>query len=467
MAPTDDSATIDTALAKLDARRVGYTTYRNYYSGAHPPLVAPDKTRSAFGAFYDPGPDNLCAAVVDALVERLELTGFSVEGRATEGKPEVDRPRDAGDDAWDLWNANRMDLRAGEVHLGAVRDGDAYVIVWDDPRRPGTPVIHPNPADLVTVVYDDEMPGRIVVAVKRWTRKDGKTRVNVYYPDRIEKYVSRTTTAPARLSLYERAEDDVLNPYGVVPVFHFANNAPIGMFGVSELVNAIPSQRRLNKTLADLDIAREIVALVQRWVSGVEIPIDPLTGKPADLKLAWERLLIMADPQARAGTMQGADLSSFFRAIDDARLSIARNTGTPLHYMLLQNDPPSGKALQTLEARFVKKCRARQTAFGNTWEDAMALALLIAGRGDDTIRLSAQWANPAPTDAKAEAETAEIKARIGVPREQLLKELGYTDKQIATWQAQTGRRGRGDAAGLLAALEEQERARRLVDEVLP
>jgi hypothetical protein len=60
----------------------------------------------------------------------------------------------------------------------------------------------------------------------------------------------------------------VPNPYGVVPVFHFANNADLGMTGRSELEAAMPVQDGLNKSVLDMLVAMEFSAYRQRWAAG-------------------------------------------------------------------------------------------------------------------------------------------------------------------------------------------------------
>jgi hypothetical protein len=160
-------------------------------------------------------------------------------------------------------------------------------------------------------------------------------------------------------------------------------------------VQAVPSQDRLNKILADEDLASEFIALMQRYATGIDIPPDPTTGKPdtryveAFRKMSYDRIMVFADPNAQIHTSPGADISYFDTRKNDARMSIARNTGTPLHYLLLTGDPPSGRALKALEARFTKKVRDRQALFGNVWEDALHFALVIVGdaQPDDGVQL--------------------------------------------------------------------------------
>lgn len=411
------------ALRRIRDARKRYTLYADYYDGNHPLAFATAKFVGAFGTLFKEFADNLCPSVVDAVADRLELTGFGVEqGRQEQGAA-----------AWAIWQANRMDRRAGEVHLEALKKGDAYVSIWPDDT--GQPVIWTEVAEQIAVQYDADRPGRVRWAAKAWSEDDGTARLNLYYPDRIEKYVTAgrryAKALPVSEAAFEpyRVPDEpwpLPNPWGMVPIFHFATNAPIGKPGVSELRNVKPLQDALNKAVADMLVAMEFAAYRQRWATGIEVPIDPLTGKPiVPFQPGADRVWAVANPDATFGTFEQSDLGQFLKVQDGFRFEIARVSSTPLHHMALISDPPSGEALKTLEAKFVKKVRDRQTAFGNVWEDCFALALRMADRGSERTRLSAEWADAAPKSEREAAEVALLKKQVGVDLEQLLGELGY------------------------------------------
>ena len=75
------------------------------------------------------------------------------------------------------------------MHKEALKNGDAYVIVW--PGADGSVQIFPNSAETCTVQYDEESPGRVLWAAKYWRTRDKRTRLNLFFPDRIEKYISK------------------------------------------------------------------------------------------------------------------------------------------------------------------------------------------------------------------------------------------------------------------------------------
>lgn len=437
-----------------------YRMYRHYYAGDQPMPLGNAEQAEAFGAYYRPGPDNMCAAVVDALADRLDVTGFQATG---DGLTDTERER-IEQEAWRIWTANKLTSRANEAHQGAIRDGDSYVIVWYSPDDPGVARIYPQRADLMRVWYDPDTPGRVLWAAKAWQDEAKYVRLTLYGPDRLLKFITRqpqqsglTTTLKMDAFVPYPDEPDVANPYGVVPVMHFGNNATLGSYGWSELVQAIPSQDRLNKTLADMELAREFVAFPQRLLIGLEVPIDAATGLPTpeakrELRAAaYRRIMTIANPDAKGFEFSAGDLRQFLEAAEDARLAIARNTGTPLHYILPTSNPPSGEALKALEARFVKKVKDRQTAFGETWAQAMTLALRIEqviGRDDDPA-LATQWTEAAPVSQREQMEAAELAKRAEVPWRERMQIAGYSDAEIEAMEPPAAA-GAGSAAAVEA-----------------
>ncbi|MCA1590404.1 MAG: phage portal protein, partial [Acidobacteria bacterium] len=215
------------------------------------------------------------------------------------------------------------------------------------------------------------------------------------------------------------------NPYGVVPVFHLANNAGVGEMGQSELLHAIPVQDGLNKSVLDMLVAMEYSAYRQRWVAGIEVQINEETGKPIEpFKAGVDHLWVATDSGARFGDFATTDLEQFLKVKDSFRVDMASVTGTPLHYFL-QNTRgfASGEALKKVETRFIAKVRDRQESFGAIWADVMTFALRIAGQGE--VSLITNWEDPAPLAEREFLENILLKKQIGVSTEQALQEAGY------------------------------------------
>lgn len=447
---------IDRIRAKLPA--VNLAT--DYYAGRHRLAFATEKWETTFGQTFRAFADNFCPRVVDAKAERLRLAGVRV---LREGKPDKDlsvRVARAMERA-------RLDRRQGNVHTAALKHGDAYVIVWPDEDQRAR--LYINQADKVVVRWSEEEPGEIEIAAKVWRRKDKRVRVNLYYEDRIEKYVTTNSTQggipeKARGRFQPHMDDGEVwpldNPLGVVPVVPFVNNGMEGEDGTSELKDVVPLQDALNKTVADMLIAQEFAGYPQRWAIGLEEEIDQETQQPIPpMKTGIERMVVSDDPNTRFGQFEPADVTKFLASADGFKADMARVSATPLHSLLLTGDMPSGEALTIVEGPMNAAVNDRQDGFGSSWEMVATLILQIEDReaatalDDETVMLSAFWRDTRAKTPKAEAETQEIKQRIGVSERQSLREMGYTDEEIEAMQEEADEEAGDVAAAAMARFD--------------
>lgn len=445
-------------------KRAGETSdYVAYYAGVQPLTYASDKYKDYFARVVARYRENMCPAIVDSITDRLQVTGTVIEAGEAPEEVETPIPREppapgeipapppapkatpediAGSQLWSIWRANRMDLRAGRVHKEAVKMGDSFVIVWKDPET-SNPRIYPQDSRRIYVHYADETEV-IDWAVKVWIAPDKRARANLYTRDVIERY---ETAQPIRPSLglpsekavfvpLADAEDGdgptVANTWDQVPVFHFANDADIGEYGSSELRDVLPIQDALNKSVADMLVAMEFASYPQRYATGLQQETDPVTGKE---KLAFQpgvdRLWLSGDTDAKFGEFSAADLDQLINVQNRFKAAAADVVGVPAHYMqMTPGSWPSGESLKTSESRFVAKIEDRQIAFGNVWADVLTFCAAIAGI-DLPGQIAVNWKNASPRSDADMATVATAKKQVGVSNEQLQRELGYTEEQIA------------------------------------
>ena len=169
---------LEQALEELRINNRRYAKLERYYRGVHDLSFATEKFQNAFGTLFREFAMNLCPAICDAIKDKLRITGFSVDAG----------PGEIAANSRRIWQNNRMDRRSGEIHKEAVKNGDAYAIVW--PNDEGSATIYPNKAANIAVIYDEESPGKLLWAAKFWRTADKRTRLNLFFPDRIEKYIS-------------------------------------------------------------------------------------------------------------------------------------------------------------------------------------------------------------------------------------------------------------------------------------
>ncbi len=448
-----DRVALAKALDQFKARSKGYEQYRNYYDGKQPLTFASERYSRTFSKMVAEYTENVCPSVVDAMADRLIVNGFEEE-RETSVEGGVS---DIARKAWEIWRQNRMDMKAGEVHQEASRSGDAYVIVWKgEGELNGKATITVQKASNMTIRYREEGDVEAVEWAGKWWREDDKhVRVNMYFANRIERWITR---APAKGSTLPKQEafvlsDTLAHPYGVVPVFHFGNNADSCSFGRSDLQDVLPIQDALNKSVADMLVTMEFAAYPQRWVTGMQIELDD-QGKPKKpFESGIDNFFSVRNEDAKFGQFDAANLEQMVAVQLRFKAAVADVTGVPTHYLQMQpTEWPSGESLKTAEARFISKITDRQTAFGNVWEDAIRLAMKIEGM-EISRRLSTLWRDASPRSDKDAVDVSIGKSAVGVPNSQLQRELGYSDDQIEAFAQEAQEAADAEAERMAAEIE--------------
>lgn len=411
------------ALESVACRREAYDSFSDYYDGLHPLLFATEKFRNAFGNLFQSLCDNLCPTVVEAMADRLNVTGF--DGTLSK-------------EAEDAWQEKRLRRASNQVHRAAAKYGDAFVLAWPD--GDGVPQVWPQKSQQCAVRYDLDEPGKEELGAKVWMTADEYVRCTLYYPDHIERYITKRHVKqgmPKTADAFEPFSGDdagpeVANEWDVVPLFHFANCDELGEYGRSELADVIPLQNALNKALCDMLVAMEFQAFPQRWATGLQIEIDPETGKPVSQPFTpGADRVWTGGKDVSFGQFQPSDLKSYLDVQKSIREEIARVSGVPLHYLNLSSQYPSGEAMKITESRLVKKTEDRQVNWGDVWSEVVVLNLRQGGATiDDSTELKLLWKSAAPYNPMLDAETQLIKEQVGVSMKQSLRELGYTDDQI-------------------------------------
>jgi len=415
------------AIAAITEAQEDYQRFEDYYLGDHKLEFATDRWKDVFGTMFEEFSDNWCQVVVDSVVHRMEIDGWRSED-----------DDDAAKRAEDIWDRNSLEVEEDDLHTQTLVKGDAYLIVQPDPDKEKEALLFYNDAIDMSVQYDSSNRRRIIRAAKRYTDADGNKWMVIYFPDRTEKWLVPNKTPFAQIWAVAEAIEvmpdgwqlvaDIPNPHDEVPVFHFKNRALGSTHGISELKNVIPMQNTVNKLLMDLMVGSEFGHYKQKWISG--------GGHPKDgWKAGAMRLWATTDPNAKFGEFGQIDLEPLVKAIDLVVGHIAKTTQTPLHYLRSSGDMPSGEALKTAESGLVKKCVARQKQWGAAWSAAMDFAILIETGNKPKSPVKPVWQSPETRHVLEQAQTAQLKAVLGIPLEQLWSEhFGYSEEEITKFK---------------------------------
>jgi hypothetical protein len=418
-------------------RQEKYVMYREYYDGEHEVQLT-DRAK-IYLQVKDPDADfsiNFCPIVVDALAERLKVVGF-------------DAPENGGLEGlfWQWWKYNRMDAQSADVHTAAVRDGDTYIIVgWDNEKgRPEfTHELAYNGTEGVKVHYSQEKKDQIDFASKRWIVDHGEgagyvRRLNLYYPNRIEKYISTDRVNEGKWTPLSEDDgswpipwvDSMGMPLGV-PVVHFRHKAVGYNYGVSELELVISPQNALNKMVIDLLAAADTSSFRIYYFLG--------TGNTDDVEVAPGSIWSMPNTPAEGaiGYMPGEDLRPMIEVVDTFVKKIAQVTRTPLHYFQVSGQMPSEGSQKEQEAGMISKSLSAATHFGNDWENVLYMGRKLhnmfgEGSMDEDELAETIWGDHEIRDKDARnrtrAQAAKILTDAGASLEAALLTVGFTEEE--------------------------------------
>lgn len=459
---TQDLNEMLSALAEPEKDRVdAYKVFEGYYDGDQG-VKLNERTKKFLQLHNIPFSENFCEPIVDILADRMHVEAMVQAG------PEDQRNSGLSDWLSELWGSDQMAVLQGTVHIQTPMKGDGFVAVdWD--AELGKPVACWNDPATCTPIYD--VSGRLVMLAKAWnesgvspTNPNGRyiRRLNLYYPDRIEKWF--TTSYDAK-SIWSMHMDDGETAWPVdwrrangtplgVAVHHFRHK-PIGHdFGRSCLKSAIPQQNALNKAIVDLSMVMDNQAFDQRWGTGISRESAEL------LKNVAGEVWTSSNSNAKFGSFDAADPSGMLAAIEAGLQRMAARNKRPLHLLLTTGKLPSGESLRTAEAPLIQDAENCQPVYGLPWANVSAqMAALEADFGSSGITfadevLHAMWQNPATRNEQTEAETAEIRQRVGVSKRTSLEEMGYDPDKEAEQRREERReaeaefdRGEGGGTG--------------------
>lgn len=375
-------------------------------------------------ALEDVSPFNLnhMDNIIQTLIDRLEVTAI-----------ETDTP--AGD-VWakDVQDLNDFDALQVDVSESTVRDGDSFVMVAADRVTGRATFTHEFAYDGIEGVIPIYNGGtrEMAAAIKIWRENinennvlSEQSRVNVYYPGRIEKYVTRG--AGGQLEQYRDAPGDTW-PYAwvdrtgrplPVPITPFKNRSKeYSNSGKTELADVISTQDALNRVLVSMVMATELTGFQIRtsigfrppraispgmWIAAV--PKDTNGNDATSIDEGRQRWL----SSIKIGTLEVGPLAPF---LDEASFLIDQMyeiTRTPRS--VGRDSNASGEAQKQREIGLIGKARRCQISFGLSWQKVFRLAHLIESvfapdAPPAVARIKARWRSPEIRDDGKTVENA-------------------------------------------------------------
>jgi hypothetical protein len=403
---------LERAFKMLNSKKLVYDKLFNYYEGKQPLVYLASRLDEIFKDLNAYFAENWCSVVIDSARDRINLKEIQIQD-VTAAK------------TWaEIWERSELALESDEVHEAAMVAGEGYVVAWPD--NEGRIEAYANDPRMCHIFYEPEFPRKKKFAAKWWVDDGERMRMTLYYPDRLEYYISskKAENVTSYQSLVAMKVDKAENKFKEVPVFHFRLARKLK----SDLTNVVPIQNGINKILTDMMVTAEFQAFPQRYVISQADIKGKLKNAP---RMIWE--LPAGDgmsQQTVAGQFAAADLENYLKAIDNLAGAISSITRTPKHYFFSVGSNLSGEALIAMEAPLNKKAKDRIDRFTPAWKQTALFMLRAAGVTIEASKVNAIFDKPETIQPRTQAETRQMNVIAGLPIRTILREEGKSEEEI-------------------------------------
>lgn len=361
---------------------------------------------------------------VRALEERLDVEDFRMGDES------------AGDDRLrDWWQANLLDVDSGPGHTESLVHGISYITVSapTEDEDPTIPIMRlESPFNFIA--KQDYRTRKVKNALRVYEDPEipNEKYVALYLPDRTV-YLGQSKNQSSQWFVDYVVQHD-LNRVLVSPL---VNRARIHEWcGRSEISSELRSATdAASRIMMNLQSAAELMAIPQRILFGVsqeDFPVDP--DKPgASMEAYMARILAFENEGGKASQFNSADLRNYVDALQELAKQVASYTGLPPQYLSFSSEnPASAEAIKSSEARLIKTVERKARMFGQSWEEAMRLGMLVIDGSipQDSYKLETVWRDPStPTFAAKSDGITKLHQQGIIPTEQARIDLGYSDVQ--------------------------------------
>jgi hypothetical protein len=369
------------------------------------------------------------------------------EQQTTESNPVESSEPDADDGeasaSVDDGSAPRLD--ASSTETGANDNHSPEVLLQHIARMIRLEIV--EPARALPVLSPDDYRHVLAYAQCYQTRKFEKETTHARRRGWIERFIPRRSSLVSQFngdrtlvvdligaSSWQRYEDETLirqgiNSLGDIPLVHVQNTAlPFEYSGASDVEPLMPLQDELNTRLSDRASRITLQSFKMYLGKGIEgfnkLPVAP--GR------MW-----MTDNDQADVIEFGGDASnpSEEAHITDLREALDKTSGvTPIAAGAIKGrigHLTSAAALRITMQALLAKTEKKRTTYGGAISRMCELAMAwldVAGvfrTTPEERRIEINWPSPLPENDQERLQEAESKARLGVPRDVILRELGY------------------------------------------
>jgi hypothetical protein len=307
----------------------------------------------------------------------------------------------------------RFDGKQIDNHEMVIGDGDNFVMIDSFPLSEAggsqefpAMVIEPAYNGLTGIVPIYDLTQQFMIAVaKIWEsgnqtirKSEGETssndiiidefRVNIYYPDRVEKFETQDGTLKPFVTAEVDANGEINNTHVIpwvdpvtkkplgIPFVHFKNDSRSGKWnGESRIKSAIPANDILNRSTMNMVLMTNLTAAMIRYIIGADTPGGAVTPGMW-VKIGPADGISKENHMPQVGTFEIGSIQPVIEESNFAIEQLSSATDTPLAATMASSNT-SAEYLKELNVSFTAYIEKTQTKLGNNWEDVMDIAYRV------------------------------------------------------------------------------------------
>jgi hypothetical protein len=406
--------------------------YRDYQNGEHrnfltnkqrklinlPPPIGSSRDRKTTITSHDFNA-NYCDKVVSTVASRTHAETIIATGED-----------DSSTETLNEWlkstmDFNRFDSSQGKIYRSAYGDRESFVLAeWDEESEQVRWIVEPaydgSDGMIVKFAADNKT---IMFAIKIWHLADehgalSKTRINVYYPNRIERYIGSSGGSVMPFVDPETKSHIAEWDLGFVPIASFINRrVSYTAQGKSEIEDIIGLQDALNFALYNMTASSTLSGFGVWKAIGFDVPdeIQPGMFFVADrrVKNPQDGTITVTPPLSSSGDksyftpelerISGDGPTPYVDQANWIIEQIAVITETPIP-KFMGGSGESGEALKQRESGLSAKVKEAQVNFGAAWEDLIGISHAIHNENNSLPELKSVSVRWAPAEIRSETD---------------------------------------------------------------
>jgi hypothetical protein len=377
---------LDRLTYKMDQRATNLSLLRSYIDGNAPLPEGAENCRDAYKDFQRKARTNFGELVVEAVTERMVVSGFTVAPKEGEASGKDD------DQCRSIWMRNRLQIGSSDVFRDMVGLSAGYMIVGQ--RADGKAVITCERPEQVITEEDAQNPNETIAGLKVYRDSaNGYDVAFLHLPGMVFTYLRPfpTDATSTQLKLksvrggWEKVLDSDTGRFGqetglkFVPVFPYLNRG-----GLGEFETHLDLLDRINWMILQRIVIVAMQAYRQRALKG-DLPMVNEKEEPIDYGAMFKPSAgsIWQLPEGiELWESTPTDITSILAAVKDDIAHLAAVTRTPMNMLIPDGANQSAEGAAFAREGLVFKTSERVTRASAVLARAMEAALAIENDSD-------------------------------------------------------------------------------------